>query len=133
MRFSWSRTARVLKECNLLCRCRSMVECDICFFIPFLFFQYELQRISFDEAVSSIKRSKDTPTADVIRNVLRMLLFFYSDSKDTQRLVKKLMHVTQFVTINIMNCYRSGHIQPAWKLNQSLGALTIPIQYQSDK
>ncbi|CAH3116272.1 unnamed protein product [Pocillopora meandrina] len=49
--------------------------------------QYELQRISFDEAVSSLEGFKDTPTADAIRNMLRKLLFFYSDSKDTQRLI----------------------------------------------
>ncbi|CAH3116275.1 unnamed protein product [Pocillopora meandrina] len=49
--------------------------------------QYELQRISFDEAISSLEGSKDTPTADAIRNMLRKLLFFYSDSKDTQRLI----------------------------------------------
>ena len=77
---------------------------------PFLFFQYELQRISFDEAVTSLEGFKDTPTVDAIRNMLRKLLFFYSDSKDTQRLVKKLMHVIQFVTINVMNYSRSRHI-----------------------
>ena len=77
---------------------------------PFLFFQYELQRISFDEAVTSLEGFKDTPTADAIRNMLRKLLFFYSDSKDTHRLVKKLMHVIQFVTINVMNYSRSRHI-----------------------
>lgn len=49
--------------------------------------QYELQRISFDKAVSSIPGSKDTPTADVIRNILRKLLFFHSDSKDKERLI----------------------------------------------
>ena len=82
-------------------------------FYPFLFFQYELQRISFDKAVSSLEGSKDTPTADVIRNILRKLLFFHSDSKDKERLVKKNdkpNHVTQFVTINVMNCSKSRHI-----------------------
>ena len=59
-------------------------------FYPFLFFQYELQRISFDEAISSLKGSKDTLTADAIRNMLRKLLFFYSESKDTLQLLCNL-------------------------------------------
>ncbi|KAJ7357796.1 Ubiquitin-protein ligase E3C [Desmophyllum pertusum] len=51
--------------------------------------QYKLQRISFDKAVSSIQGSKDIPAASDVRILLRKLLFFYSDSKDAQRLVRE--------------------------------------------
>lgn len=54
-----------------------------------LLFQYELQRIDFDEAVSSIQGSKDIPAVSAVRILLRKLLFFHSNSKDTQRLVRK--------------------------------------------
>lgn len=52
-----------------------------------LLFQYELQRIDFDEVVSSIQASKDIPTASAVRILLRKFLFFHSNSKDAQRLV----------------------------------------------
>lgn len=49
--------------------------------------QCELQRIDFDEAVSSIQGSKHIPTVSAVRILLRKLLFFYSNSKDAQRLI----------------------------------------------
>ena len=57
-------------------------------FVPLFVFQYELQRIDFDEAISTIQGSKDIPAASAVRVLLRKLLFFHSDSKDTQRLVR---------------------------------------------
>jgi len=59
------------------------------FLFSLLLFQYELQRMDFDEAVSSIQGSKDIPTVSAVRILLRKLLFFYSNSKDAQRLVRK--------------------------------------------
>lgn len=49
--------------------------------------QYELQRTSFDKAMYSVDKSKDTPAACDVRVLLRRLLFFHSHSKDTQRLI----------------------------------------------
>ena len=87
-----------------------------------LSFQCELQRIDFDEAVSSIQGSKHIPTVSAVRILLRKLLFFYSNSKDAQRLVRKylafyILH-TPGSTVSIM-CYGDtvalwlGHRTPA--------------------
>ena len=53
--------------------------------------------MDFDEAVSSIQGSKDIPTVLAVRILLRKLLFFYSNSKDAQRLVRKKLSILHFV------------------------------------
>ncbi|XP_068726665.1 ubiquitin-protein ligase E3C-like [Montipora capricornis] len=50
--------------------------------------QYDLQRQSFDETIHAIEKTKSiVASSSDVRNLLRSLLFFYSHSKDTERLI----------------------------------------------
>ena len=59
-----------------------------CFTLTNFYFQYEFHRNAFDETMNSVEKSKVIPAAPDVKIIVQRLLFFYSHSKDNQRLVR---------------------------------------------